>query len=104
MEIKRIKVDKNVTPIHYRKRTPIDAKVGEKYFHHIGRNYVKPCIVTEIYWEGDRKRIVVGIPARLKLKNPVDVNDFNNYHLDEFCLHCDEIGRTPEEAVRHAIA
>ena len=82
-----IKVDKDITPIHYTKRTEPELKIGEDYWVCFGNNIAYPCTLKEII-EGRNKRVVI-------------TKYDNDKTFGEHVVFSNEIGRTPEEAVRN---
>ena len=84
-----IKVDKEITPIHYTKRKEPVLKVGGDYFVCFGNNIVYPCTLDEIM-EGTLKKIVI---------SKYDNGQFFGKHV----LFTNEIGQTPEEAVLNSV-
>jgi len=83
-----IKVDKEITPIHYTKRTEPELQIGADYYVCFGNNIAYPCTLKEII-EGRNKRIVI------------TKYDDSGKNLGENVLFSNEIGQTPEEAVRN---
>ena len=82
-----IRVDKEVTPIHYTKRTEPELKIGADYYVCFGNNIAYPCVLKEII-EGRNRRVVI--------------TKFDNEHnSSENVVFSNEIGRTPEEAVHN---
>ena len=84
-----IKVDEKITPIHYSKRTEPELQVGANYYVCFGNNIVYPCTLTKII-DGTPKRIVISKYDNDKL-------------FGEHTLFSNEIGKTPEEAVRNSV-
>ena len=82
-----IKVDKEITPIHYTKRTEPELIVGGDYYVSFGNNIAFPCTIKEIK-EGRNKRVVITKYDKDK-------------EFGEHVLFSNEIGVTPEEAVRN---
>ena len=82
-----IKVDKEITPIHYTKRTEPELRVGGDYFVCFGNNVAFPCTIKEIK-EGRNKRVVI-------------TKYDNDKEFGEHVVFSNEIGVTPEEAVRN---
>jgi len=82
-----IKVDKEITPIHYTKRTEPVLTAGAGYYVCFGNNIAYPCTLKEII-EGRNKRVVI-------------TKYDNNQQSGEHVLFSNEIGQTPEEAVRN---
>ena len=82
-----IKVDKEITPIHYTKRTEPELKIGADYFVCFGNNIAFPCTLKEIK-EGRNKRVVI-------------TKYDNNKEFGEHVVFSNEVGLTPEEAVRN---
>jgi hypothetical protein len=82
-----VKVDKDITPIHYTKRTEPELKAGEDYYVCFGNNIAYPCTLKEII-EGRNRRVVI---------RKYD----NGREFGEHVLFSNEIGKTPEEAVRN---
>ena len=53
-----IKVDQEITPIHYTKRTEPELKIGADYYVCFGNNVAFPCTLKEIIG-GRNKRVVI---------------------------------------------
>lgn len=85
-----IKVDRQINPVHYSKRTESALTVGQEYYVCFGNNIVYPCILNEII-EGPPKRVVI---------SKYDDGKFFGRHV----LFSNEIGRTPEEAVINSVS
>jgi hypothetical protein len=83
-----IKVDKEITPIHYTQRAEPELKVGEDYYVCFGNNIAYPCTLKEILGTGRNKRVVI-------------TKYDNDQRFGEHVVFSNEIGRTPEEAVRN---
>lgn len=84
-----IKVDKEITPIHYTKRKEPVLQVGADYYVCFGNNIVYPCILNEIK-EGNPVKIVISKYDNGKL-------------FGKHVLFSNEIGQTPEEAVMNSV-
>ena len=84
-----IRVDKEITPIHYSKRTEPLLQPGADYYVCFGNNIVYPCTLNEII-EGHPKKIVI---------SKYDNDKVFGKHV----LFSNEIGRTPEEAVMNSV-
>lgn len=84
-----IRVDKQITPIHYSKRKEPVLQVGADYYVSFGNNIAYPCTLNEVI-EGSPKKIVISKYDNGKL--------FGNH-----VLFSNEIGQTPEEAVRNSV-
>lgn len=82
-----IKVDIEITPIHYTKRTEPVLTPGADYYVCFGNNIAYPCTLKEII-EGRNKRVVI-------------TKYDNNQRFGEHVLFSNEIGQTPEEAVQN---
>ncbi len=82
-----IKVDKEVTSIPYTNRKEPKLEIGGDYYVCFGNNIAYPCTLKKII-EGPTKRIVI---------NKHDGGKFFGEHV----LFSNEIGQTPEEAVRN---
>lgn len=97
----KIKVDKKVTPVHFKDRKPVNLIIGKEYFVSFGNNIVNRCTLIEI----KEQRIVITIPKKPRSKKGfVDTNgsishDWKSTHH----LFADEIGDTPEQAVLHEV-
>ena len=82
-----IRVDQEITPIHYTKRTEPELKIGADYYVCFGNNIAYPCTLKEII-EGRNKRVVI-------IKYDHDKN------FGEHVVFSNESSQTPEEAVRN---
>jgi hypothetical protein len=84
-----IKVDKEIIPVHYTKRTEPKLEIGADYYVCFGNNIVYPCTIKEII-EGRNKRVVI---------DKYDKGQFFGEHV----VFSNEIGQTPEEAVQNTV-
>jgi hypothetical protein len=84
-----IKVEKEITPIHYSKRKEPTLKIGADYYVCFGNNIAYPCTLNKII-EGTPKKIVI---------SKYDNGKFFGEHV----LFSNEIGQTPEEAVINSV-
>jgi hypothetical protein len=82
-----IRVDKAITPIHYTKRTEPELITGADYYVCFGNNIAYPCTLKQII-EGRNRRVVI-------------TKYDNNQQFGEHVVFSNEIGLTPEEAVRN---
>ena len=82
-----IKVDKNVAPIPFEQRREPALTVGANYYVCFGSNVAYPCTLVEII-QGPPKRV------RISKKDKGEI-------FGEHVLFSDEIGLTPEDAVRN---
>lgn len=77
----RIKVSKDIKPLpNIQSWKPIEFEVGKKYYVSFKTGYAVPCILIEIYMEGERQRLTI------------------DYLGGKVTLSQEELGRTPEEA------
>ena len=84
-----LKVGQEITPIDYTKRTEPVLRVGEDYYVCFGNNIVYPCRLNKII-DGTPKKLVISKYDNGKL-------------FGEHVLFSNEIGKTPEEAVRNSV-
>lgn len=84
-----IRVGPEITPIDYTKRTAPVLQVGEDYYVCFGNNIVYPCRLNKII-DGTPKKLVISKYDNGKL-------------FGEHVLFSNEIGKTPEEAVRNSV-
>jgi hypothetical protein len=84
-----LKVDKEITPVHYTKRKEPVLQVGADYYVSFGNNIVYPCTLNEII-EGTPRKVVISKYDNGKL-------------FGKHVLFSNEIGRTPEEAVINSV-
>ena len=84
-----IKVDQEITPVDYTKRTEPVLQVGQDYYVCFGNNIVYPCRLNKII-DGTPKKLVISKYDNGKL-------------FGEHVLFSNEIGQTPEEAVRNTV-
>jgi hypothetical protein len=85
-----IKVNEQINPVHYTKRTEPALTIGHEYYVCFGNNIVYPCTLNEII-EGPPKRVVI---------SKYDNGQFFGRHV----LFSNEIGHTPEEAVKNSVS
>lgn len=95
----KIKVDKQIKPIHFKERKPVELIIGKEYYVSFGRNQARRCTLIEI--DKEHGRITIEIPIKpLSKKGYIDVNgDISHHWVSTHTLFPDEIGLTPEEAV-----
>ena len=84
-----IRVGPEITPIDYAIRTAPVLQVGEDYYVCFGNNIVYPCRLNKII-DGTPKKLVISKYDNGKL-------------FGEHVLFSNEIGQTPEEAVRNSV-
>lgn len=99
----KIKVDKRIKPIHYKKRKPIRLTIGDKYYVSFGSNLVSRCTLIEI--DIIKGKITIEIPTRPKSPKGYKTIDgkISHHWVSTHVLFPDEIGLTPEEAVRNTV-
>jgi hypothetical protein len=103
--ILKIKVDKAVKPIPYKKRKTVELTIGGSYYVCFGNHNARPCTVTEIISDQGPLSVTVEIPAKPMSKNGY-IDSTGKRRFDWKSVHtifADEIGRTPEEAVLHEV-
>jgi hypothetical protein len=101
----KIKVDKKIKPIPFTKRTAVELVVGKEYFISFGNNVVKHCVLTKISDITDLQQITIDIPIKPRSKKGfIDINGLISHNwTSTHCIYADEIGMTPEEAVKHEV-
>jgi len=94
-EFKHVQVRvKNSAPIHYSKRTKIDAHTSLDYYVSFDGKCAHPC-----KYLGSGSNHGIGETALIKIK--CKIRGYN--HKENHCLMYDEIGRDPKEAVRNTV-
>ena len=88
---KKIKVSKDVKPIHYSLRKPFELIIGEKYYVSFGNHMAQKCVLEDVFYRDD-KPFKVSVSVQLSK----GVGGTNS-------LYAEEIGRTPEEAVINTV-
>lgn len=83
---KPVKVKPGIKPLHYRDRKPVKVIEGGYYYVSFGNNRAVRCVVTSLPKTGENPDIV-----------SIQVNGSN--HI----IYKDELGLTPEEAVRNQV-
>ena len=103
--LNRVRVDKNIKPIHYSKRRAPEITVGGNYFVSFGSNDTYPCVVTKIIKEFDRDEVEIDIPTKaLSKKGFIDINGKRSHNwVSTHILYADEIGLTREQAVINTV-
>lgn len=88
LKMNEFRVLTDIKPIPYRSRVPIALNTYDKFYVSYRENIVCPCYVVSMHndWEGRPMAWVV-------LRDSV--------HGSRHNLYADEIGRTPEEAIKH---
>ncbi len=99
--LNRVKVDKTIKPIHFRKRKTNDLVVGGDYYVSFGCNDAYPCRLIKIINQFDRLEVEIEIPMKpMSKRGFIDINGKISHHwVSTHILFADEIGLTPEEAV-----
>jgi hypothetical protein len=99
----RTKVSSQIQPIPKGHRTAPELKVGEHYYVSFGNNYAYPCFISEIVNEFQQTEVKIKI--RVKEKEAYFRKDGRMIYdpYAEHLVYAFEIGRSPEEAVRHAV-
>lgn len=80
-----VKVDKSIKPVHYKLRKAPKLEIGWKYFVSFSGHKAIPCILKEIHTDTPQLRV------------SVELSDGISY------LYADELGLTPEEAVKNEV-
>ncbi|PZX55916.1 hypothetical protein LV84_02278 [Algoriphagus ratkowskyi] len=86
----KIKVSPKVKPLHIFDRVPFEISLSERYYFSFGSNEVFPCEVIEVLDTNED-------PKAILIELYLGPDKSRHY------VKMDEIGRTPEEAVRNTI-
>jgi hypothetical protein len=86
----KIKVSPKIKPLHYTERVPFKISMSERYYFSFGSNEVFPCEIIEVLeTEEEPKSILIEL--------------YLGPEKSRHYVKMDEIGRTPEEAVRNTM-
>lgn len=102
----KIKVGKEIIPIPFLERKPVDLIIGKEYYVSFGNNIAKKCVLTKIHDDGiSLKRITIDIPIKPRSKKGyINIDgELSHNWKSTHTLYADEIGLTPEEAVLHEV-
>lgn len=101
----RIKVNDNIKPLPVGKRLTPKIELGQNYYVCFGLNNAYPCTVIEIKDELETQQIVIEIPMKPQSKNGfIDKNGERSHKWRQTnVLYTNEIGLTPEEAVKNTV-
>lgn len=99
----KVKVPVKVKPIPYFKRPELNLYVGANYYVSFGKNEAYPCKLVAI--DNEREQIAIEIPVKSNSKRGIiGLNGQITYNrVSAHNLYKDEIGHTPEEAVRYQV-
>jgi len=99
----REKVSSKIKAIPRTHRIVPKLQIGCTYYVSFGNNWAYPCILREIITEFERTEVKIHIRVTHKealyRKNGSMVYD----PFEERLVYANEIGSTPEEAVRHSL-
>jgi RNA recognition motif-containing protein len=87
----RVYVDEHISPLPKEQRTAPLLKIGGEFYVSFGSNGAYRCQVTDVIKEEAKTKVKVVLPPELPMLKSTPV------------LYEDEIGATPEEAVRNAV-
>lgn len=101
----RVRVDKSLTPIHYKKRKIPQLVIGKNYFVSFGSNDTYPCKLIKVITVFDRKEVEIEIPMKpMSKKGFIDIDGKLSHNwTSTHILFADEIGSTREEAVINTV-
>src|ERR1700740_1176698 len=101
----RIKVAASIKPLPVEKRTIPEIVLGGNYYVSFGSNDAYPCTVSQIINEFSKQEVKIEIPAKpLSKKGCRDANGVIRHSWTEsHTLYVDEIGFTPQDAVRNTV-
>lgn len=102
----KVRVDKKVKPIHFKKRNIPALVVGGQYFVSFGCNDTYPCTLAEIITEYGRNEVRIEIPVRPRSKKGYIDRNGNRCHrwISSHILYAEEIALTREEAVINTVS
>lgn len=86
-----VTVDEGISPLPKEKRKAPKLNIGGEFYVSFGSNSAYRCLVTEVLKEDLVTKVKVALPAQLPILKTAPV------------LYDNEIGATPEEAVRNAV-
>jgi len=97
--LKKIIVNAEVKPIHFKDRKPFELVIGNDYYVSFGMNEASKCTLTGFAQKPEK--IIIEVPDRATAERGYIDKDGNffYYSISAHHLFPDEIGRTPEEAV-----
>lgn len=91
---KKIVVSKKIKPINFPDRVAVELVVGNDYYISFGNNRAKKCKLTEINKkDGLPDMVTVEVYHKPNAKSYIRSNS----------VYADEIGLTPEGAVKHEV-
>lgn len=100
----KIKVKSSIKPLTRDKRKAPELKEGQTYYVSFGNNNVYPCTLTKIINEYSETEVEIEIPhkrskKRIRLQN----GTITHYGTSSHILYTNEIGATPEDAVKNSV-
>ena|SRR5258708_8162386 len=99
----RIKVSSKVKAMPRSLRTTPDLKKGEKYYVSFGSNWAYPCLLHEIVKEFERTEVRIKIKVKDQYAHFRQNGRMTYDPYEEHLVYADEIGLTPEDAVRNTV-
>lgn len=101
----RIKVSNEIKPLPLKARKTPKLIIGGNYYVSFGTNNAYPCTLVEIITEFSKTEVRVEIPEKPRSKKGfIDINGNRSYNWKSTrVLYQDEIGSTPEEAVKNEV-
>ena len=94
-----IEVNKKIKPVHPRERKIPKLVQGGHYYVSFGDQVAAPCVLEALSTEADKTFIQIAIPCSVQSSKGRMISDGKSRHN----LFADEIGLTPEDAVRNGV-
>lgn len=98
-----IKVNSKIRTISRKERTEPELKLGSKYFVSFGTNYAYPCFLTAIINEFEQTEVKIKVQIKENISYFRKDGQLAYYPFQEHLLYANEIGNTPEDAVRNSV-
>lgn len=100
----KIKVPAGIRPITGSERIAPELEVGKGYYVCYGNNNVYRCRLSEIINEFAKTEVRILLPLKHSHRKFIGQDGKWQYsEHEEMIVYADEIGSTPEEAVRHTV-
>jgi hypothetical protein len=99
----RVKVKPSVKSLPWSQRITPDLKKAEKYYISFGNNWAYPCFIDEIINEFALTEVRVKIQVKDQYAYFREKGRMTYDPYEERLVYANEIGKTPEDAVRNSV-
>jgi hypothetical protein len=99
----RVKVPTQIKTLPRSQRVAPALKKGEKYYISFGNNWAYPCFIYEVVQEFERTEVRVKIKVKEQYAYFRQNGKMTYDPYEEHLVYANEIGITPEDAVRNSV-